>query len=133
MVKQRRNTRQRQLVLDAVKARCDHPSADQIYLDLRAIDDRISRGTVYRNLKILVRRREILLVKLPHIDRFEPRLDPHYHLICTGCGKVSDLAVPYRGELDEEAAEKTGYRIERHRAYFEGLCPDCCLEKEQNK
>ena len=53
-MKQQRNTRQRQLVLDAVRARCDHPSADQIYLDVRAVDDRISRGTVYRNLKVLV-------------------------------------------------------------------------------
>ena len=35
------------MVLDAVRARCDHPSADQIYLDLRFNDCRISRGTVY--------------------------------------------------------------------------------------
>lgn len=128
-MKQRRNTKQRQLVLDAVKARCDHPSADEIYLDLRAANERISRGTVYRNLKVLEHQGAILLVKLPHIDRFEPRLDPHYHLICTGCGRVSDLDLPYRDELDEEAAENTGYRIERHRAYFEGLCPDCSREK----
>ena len=35
-MKTRRNSKQRQLVLEAVKARCDHPTADQIYLDVRA-------------------------------------------------------------------------------------------------
>lgn len=124
-MKQQRNTKQRQLVLDAVRARRDHPSADQIYLDVRALDERISRGTVYRNLNILVRRGEVLQVKLPHTDRFDGQLDKHYHLICTECGAVCDVPLPYNGELDQEAAEKTAYTIERHRMVFEGLCPNC--------
>ncbi|NLA87826.1 MAG: transcriptional repressor [Clostridiales bacterium] len=124
-MKQHRNTRQRELVLSAVRARCDHPSADQIYSEVRAIDDKISRGTVYRNLKVLVRQGEVLQVKLPHIDRFEGQLDKHYHIICTECGAVCDLPLPYHGELDDLAAEKTGYTIQRHRLIFEGLCPDC--------
>ena len=52
-MKQQRNSRQRQMVLDAVSTRCDHPTADQIYLDVRSKDDKISRGTVYRNLGVL--------------------------------------------------------------------------------
>ena len=47
-MKQQRKSRQRQMILDAVMTRCDHPTADQIYLDVRAEDDKISRGTVYR-------------------------------------------------------------------------------------
>ena len=128
-MKQQRNTKQRQLVFDAVRARCDHPSADQIYLDVRAIDDRISRGTVYRNLNVLVRQEEVFQVKLPHLDRFEVQFDKHYHLLCTECGAVCDVPLPYHGELDEQAAEKTGYAVERHRAIFEGLCPDCRRKK----
>ena len=128
-MKQQRNTKQRQLILDAVRARCDHPSADQIYLDVRAIDDRISRGTVYRNLNILVRQGEILQVKLPHMDRFECQAEKHYHLLCQGCGAVCDVPLPYHVELDEQATIKTGYTIERHRAVFEGLCPNCQNKK----
>ncbi len=124
-MKQQRNTKQRQLVLDAVRARCDHPSADQIYLDVRAIDDKISRGTVYRNLNVLVQQGEILHLKLPHKDRFESRFDIHYHLLCTGCDTVCDVPIPYNDDLDIQAAEKTGYTIDRHRAVFEGLCPAC--------
>lgn len=124
-MKQHRNTKQRQLVLDAVRARCDHPSADQIYLDIRNIDDKISRGTVYRNLNVLVQQGEILQIKLPHMDRFELRHDTHYHLVCTDCEAVCDAPLPYHSKLDVEVAEKTGYVLGRHRAIFEGLCPDC--------
>ena len=124
-MKQQRNTKQRRLVLETVRARHDHPNADQIYLDVRAIDHRISRGTVYRNLNILVRQGEILRVKLPDSDRFEGQLEKHYHLLCTECGAVCDAPLPYRGDLDRHAAEMTGYDIKRHRAIFEGLCPAC--------
>ncbi len=124
-MKEQRNTKQRQLVLDAVRARCDHPSADMIYLDVRTIDDRISRGTVYRNLNVLVSQGEVLQVKLHHLDRYEGRLDKHYHIVCTNCGAVCDLPIPYNAALDEQAQIKTGYEIKRHRAIFEGLCPDC--------
>ena len=103
-MKQQRNTKQRQLVLDAVRARCDHPSADEIYLDARAIDNHISRGTVYRNLKILVQQGKILQVKLPNIDRFEAKLDKHYHLLCTECDSVYDISFPYLEAMDIQVA-----------------------------
>ena len=71
------NTRQRQLVLDVVLARSDHPTADQVYADARAIDEKISRGTVYRNLHTLAARGDILQVKLPDVDRYEELADRH--------------------------------------------------------
>ena len=37
-----RNSRQREIILDAVMAREDHPTADQIYLDVRQMDEKIS-------------------------------------------------------------------------------------------
>ncbi len=128
-MKQRRNTKQRQMVLDAVRARYDHPSADQIYLDVRAVDEKISRSTVYRNLNLLARQGEVLQVKLPTMDRFEGKLERHYHLLCTECAALCDVPLPYHSELDGQAAEKTAYTIERHRILFEGLCPDCREKK----
>lgn len=124
-MKQLRNTRQRQLVLDAVLARADHPTADDIYIDVRALDGRISRGTVYRNLSILAKNGDILHVKVPAADRYDRRTDLHYHLLCTRCGAVADAPIAYHAELDEEMCKKTGYRIMRHRTVFEGLCPSC--------
>ena len=132
-MKQQRNTRQRQLVLEAVRAHRDHPSADQIYLDVRAADEHISRGTVYRNLNLLEQNGEILHVKVPGMDRFDWRVDYHYHLLCTGCGAVIDVPTPYHAELDRELAGQTGYRIARHRLIFEGLCPACQAAQDPSR
>ena len=132
-MKHQRNTHQRQLVLDAVKARHDHPSADQIYLDVRAIDEKISRGTVYRNLSVLVQQGEVLQVKLPHMDRFEWHAERHNHLICQECGKIFDAPMPYDEQLDEKVAEETGFIINRHRTVFEGLCPECQRKEPETK
>ena len=125
VLKQHRDTRQRNIVLSAVQARCDHPSADQIYTDVQAVDKRISRGTVYRNLHVLAQNGKINHIKLPGADRFDRRLDPHYHLLCTSCGAVCDVSIPYRSSLDKAAAKESGCRIEGHRTLFEGLCPRC--------
>lgn len=125
MVTQRRNTRQRQLVLEAVRAHDDHPTADEIYVGLRANDPRISRGTVYRNLRLLSDSGEIRTFKVPGGDRFDWRVDDHAHVVCTGCGSVCDAPAPYMPELDEACAAQTGYRISSHHTLFEGLCPAC--------
>ena len=129
-MKKRRNSKQRQVILDAVMSRCDHPNADQIYLDVREKDDKISRGTVYRNLGILSDDGELTNVKVPAADRYDSRLDKHYHIFCTGCSKVFDAPLSYHGQYDEQIEKETGFQISRHRMIFEGLCPDC---KDKNK
>lgn len=130
-MKQQRNSKQRQVILDAVLSRHDHPTADQIYLDVRARDDRISRGTVYRNLGLLSANGQITNVKVPAADRYDSRTDRHYHLFCTLCGRVFDAPMEYHAEYDGQIAEKTGFQITRHRMIFEGLCRECA-EKRKN-
>lgn len=130
-MERQRNTKQRQMILDMVRARRDHPVADQIYLDARAVDSKISRGTVYRNLNVLTRNGEILHVKVPGADRFDCRLDYHYHLLCTGCGAVCDAPIPYDEQPDRAIEGLTGYAVARHRTVFEGLCPQCRAKAEK--
>jgi Fe2+ or Zn2+ uptake regulation protein len=131
-MKQRRNTKQREMILDTVHKRKDHPSADDVYLDIRSENPSVSRGTVYRNLNILTDEGAVNHVKIPGADRFDYRLEPHYHLLCTECGKVIDVEIPYRAELDHALKEQTGYEIKQHSTLFEGICPDCRAKKERD-
>ena len=124
-----RDTRQRRLVLEAVRSRADHPSADDIYLAVREQDERISRGTVYRNLNVLAQAGEITHVKVPAADRYDLRQERHYHLFCVGCGAVCDAPLDYRAQLDRQVEGQTGFAVERHRTIFEGLCPACQAKK----
>ena len=131
-MKKKRNSRQRQMILEAVMARCDHPTADQIYLDVRARDERISRGTVYRNLGILSEDGDITNVKVPTADRYDSRRERHYHLFCTRCGRVFDAPMSYHGEWDDTILPESNFKINRHRVVFEGICSECSDEMENN-
>lgn len=127
---QTRNTWQRQVVKDAVMARHDHPSADDIYLDVRAENSSISRGTVYRNLAILCDTGEVGHVRVPGADRYDLTVEKHCHIICTRCKKVIDAPFAYDEAGDKMCEEMTGYRISRHRTIFEGICPECLRQEE---
>ena len=95
MAVQRRNTKQRKLVLDAVRQSYNHPTADEIYNAVREQDDKISRGTVYRNLNLLADAGEILSIKTPGGSRFDRTIEPHAHIICTSCSRVIDVPLPF--------------------------------------
>lgn len=62
---ERRNTRQRQLVLEEVRSRHDHPTAEQIFDEVHKVDEHLSRATVYRNLHLLADEGIILSIKAP--------------------------------------------------------------------
>lgn len=110
-------------------SRCDHPTADQIYFDVRTKDNKIGRGTVYRNLRILSGNGEITNVKVPSADRYDSRLGRHYHIYCISCGNVFDAPLDYHIEYDEQIEKKTGFQINRHRLIFEDLCLECKNKK----
>lgn len=128
-MKQQRNTKQRQLVLETVQSRKDHPTVDTIYTDVREKDGKISRGTVYRNLNILAEGKEITQVKILAADRYDFRRDNHYHIICTSCGTVCDAPIGYNEGFDKIIEAETGFYIDRHRTVFEGICPECAKKQ----
>jgi Fe2+ or Zn2+ uptake regulation protein len=120
----RRNTSQRDLVLEAVCSG-NHLSAREIF-ELVSAKNRMSFGTVYRNLQILEEEGEIIAVKAdPELLHYDRRRERHHHLHCRKCGKVFDISIPYRAEFDEEAAQKSGFIIDSHAITFEGLCSVC--------
>ena len=125
MAVQRRNTRQRSLVLDAVRASSSHPTADEIFHAVRERDAHVSRGTVYRNLNLLVEEGAIQQLKCAGGSRFDWRCDRHSHVICPACGAVADVELPYDPTLDRAVHKATGYARVSHYTFFEGLCPAC--------
>lgn len=125
----RRNTKQKALVLETVQEHRDHPTADMIYVDVRKKNNKVSKGTVYRNLNELSRLDKVNQLKVPGADRFDLRVDNHYHILCTKCGIVEDVNIDYSDALNREAEKVSGYIVTKHRTLFEGICPKC----QQNK
>lgn len=129
-----RNTKQKKLILEAVKARSDHPTADEIYSDVRKIDDKISRATVYRNLNTLAKNGEISSVDLiPYAGRYDLRAERHHHILCEVCGSVYDAPVEYDSLQDKELENLTGFKVFRHEIIFRGICDKCLIGKSNNR
>lgn len=125
----RRNTRQRELVLSSVENRYDHPSADDVYEDVRKDDPHISRATVYRNLHLLADSGIIISIHTNNGERFDRRIDDHAHIICKVCGRVEDAPAPGIDGADQNAAAATGYAVDGHEVLFSGVCPACQRSK----
>ena len=128
----RRETKQREAILNALRSADSHPTADQIYATVRNLLPNISKGTVYRNLKILREEGEIAELNLSStVSRYEGRPENHYHFRCESCDRVFDLDEPVNNKLNERVAQRTGFQVSYHQLEFRGLCPDC--QQKTNK
>ena len=118
-----RYSRQRELIIEIIKGRKDHPTADIIYYSARQLEPNISLGTVYRNLKQLADDGVILTLetedKRLHYDGDTSR---HSHFVCNGCGKIIDLFKP--ASVPNEI-EEAGLRVTGEKCVYYGLCGNC--------
>lgn len=122
----KRKTLQRMALLEALRGVRTHPTADWIFDEVRKKIPHISKGTIYRNLKVLEEERAVIELNVDGIvGRYEIRRDDHYHFICEKCGLIFDLHEPIETELNVRFAKKTGFKITHHQLEFRGLCKDC--------
>ena len=122
----RRETKQREAILRVLMNTKSHPTADLIYDEVKKEIPNISKGTIYRNLKVLQENGQVSELNLNGtISRFEVKQDSHYHFRCEKCGRVSDIDMPVDRELDRHIEKITGLKIAYHQLEFRGLCKDC--------
>lgn len=125
-----KHSRQRDSIKEFLATRKDHPTADVVYMGVRQSFPNISLGTVYRNLTLLADIGEIMRLRVGDgVDHFDYDTSPHYHFVCSQCGCVEDLKLPFNAGLTEEARECFSGEIEGQMTYFYGCCADCTGEQ----
>jgi Fur family ferric uptake transcriptional regulator len=127
-------TRQRQVILQELEKMKSHPTADEIYERVRKRLPRISLGTVYRNLETLSRSRHILKLELggsqKQFDINAP--NAHYHVRCTECGRLDDVAGEYLPDIENIFQDRSDYEITGHQLVLTGFCPRCKEAESQD-
>lgn len=89
---------------------------------------RVSLGTVYRNLQVLVD--EGYAVRLPTVKgshRFDGDTSRHHHVLCERCGRILDVHDLDADGLARSAEARTGFIRLRASVQFVGLCGACVL------
>lgn len=124
MALKRRYTKQRQIILDLLKHRCDHPTADDIFSEARRYAPNISLGTVYRNLEVLRQEGFVRVITVPgQSRRYDGNTTNHHHIRCSVCGAVEDLpahALPEITSINVPGFKVSGWKLE-----IEGVCSRC--------
>lgn len=123
-----RRSRQRDRILSVLQQATDHPTASEVYDLLKPEFPSLSLGNVYRNLNILVEQGHVERIQSGStFDRFESRKSPHFHFVCTNCGKIIDVHPPesIHQTLDGLVEEQIGKMPDRHRVEYYGICADC--------
>ena len=126
---ERRNTVQKDLVYNAVLSMRRHVTAEEIYSYISQDHPSIGRGTVYRNLGILVEEGKVRKVEIPGgPDRFDFTLTRHYHVRCIRCSSVADVELSEMPDI--AVTDSHGFDITDYDILFKGICPEC-RRKEQ--
>lgn len=119
----RNYSKQREAILKVLHNSKSHPTAAQVYTEVRKEIPNISLGTVYRNLALLVEDGEILSVTVGDgNDHFDGDNSFHLHLHCKKCGSITDVPV------DENMAnlfEKESFCPQNAVCVVYGICRNC--------
>ncbi len=121
----RRSTRQRRLVYDAVLATDAHPTAEGVYEAVRRAMPRISLGTVYRNLQVLVDEGRLKSFTRDGRTRYDGDLAPHDHFACDRCGLLLDIPRAAEPLPAEKRLRARGFAVSGRVLEFHGLCRKC--------
>ena len=119
-------TRQRDAVLQVIREREDHPTANEIFQAARLRLPTISYATVYNSLRFLKEAGLVHEIKFgDSASRYDRETDRHDHAICNSCGKLVDFDLTEAADLMQAAARKSRFKAESVHLTLRGLCPDC--------
>jgi len=130
-----RLTRQRLLIMEVLEESNEHLDANTLFSRVHARDATISLSTVYRALSMF---KEIGLVEVHQLGEehahFEAVQDaPHYHFICSVCGRVIEFDAPQVLEAIRDLSRRAGLKVTSSHLLLSGLCPECRLLERDSR
>ena len=121
-----RVTPQRIAICEFILSSKDHPTADQVYQEVKKKYPTLSLATVYHTLRLLT---EIgMLQELGFTDetsRYDPDISPHINIICRNCGKIQDYQAENVKKLWSQIIEDLGSKPIEQRLDVYRYCDQC--------
>jgi Fur family peroxide stress response transcriptional regulator len=124
-------TPQRIAVFKQLSATETHPSAEEIYVNLRKELPSLSLGTVYKTLEAFEKYGFISKTRpTGERARFDANLTPHHHLICRVCGRIEDFYDKTLARFPLSGRIRARFKVEEYRIDFRGICKECKKKKK---
>jgi Fur family ferric uptake transcriptional regulator len=121
-----RVTNQRLAIFDAAFSQPEHFTAEELLAHARALDESVSRATVYRTLPIMTESallREIDIGK--NIKYYAPCADSHTQqaqVICLDCDKIFEINAPFMEWYGSTVSGKLGLTPVTQRLQVSARC-----------
>lgn len=122
-----RLTDARRAVTALIASREGHFTAADLVAEARARRLGIGRATIFRTLDVLAELHAVERLDLPNGEHAYVVCEPthHHHVVCSSCGRTTDIDDSGLRTVVRDIARRTGYRIDDHRLELFGLCADC--------
>lgn len=104
-----------------------HPTANDIFLELKDKYPSLSLATIYNTLDVLVGMGAVNALGSIGDDKvhFDGNTSPHINLACIKCHKIVDLHTKEINQLNTEINQRSGFKVLGSRVLYYGICPDC--------
>jgi Fur family ferric uptake transcriptional regulator len=126
-----RLTEPRRAVAGLIAEHEGHFTAADLVAHARSRRLGLGRATVFRALDVLVELDAIERIDLPSGEHAYVVCEPlhHHHVVCSRCGRTSEIDDAGLKAVVHQIARRTGYRVDEHRLELFGLCPACLAEQ----
>lgn len=132
-MEQKRNTKQKQIILSILKNSKKPMSINEVYIAVKEFAPNIAKSTIYRNIDSLIKQDLIDKYYLSDTELFyKIKTDTHEHkhyIICDQCKRIFDLPVCPIHEI-QASLSQDGFLITDHYIQISGICKDCKKEQE---
>jgi Fur family peroxide stress response transcriptional regulator len=112
-------------ILRSLEGRHDHPSAEQLFIELKPHHPTLSIATVYSTAALLARGS---MIRVLSIDEkrvcYDPNTEPHGHFLCTTCHRVFDVPVRFN-MMKVVASNEEIAAVDDAELFFYGACAKC--------
>ena len=107
-----------------------HPTADEVFSELKKSNPSLSRTTVYNTLDLLRSKGIIKALTMTEKElRYEMDHGPHHHFCCKLCGMIIEV----KAESPELEVLLLGrHEVDDFQGYYRGTC-EVCLRKGKVK
>jgi Fur family ferric uptake transcriptional regulator len=122
-----RVTGPRRVVADLVASHGGHFTTAELEAVARARRLGISRATLFRALDLLTELGIVERVDLPSGEHAYVACarSHHHHVICSRCGRTTEVADHGLADVVAAMSRECGYRIDTHRLELFGYCRHC--------
>lgn len=120
-------TKQKEKILDVIKAQNGEFSIDEIY---HILDRKVGLTTIYRSINELIVSGKLTKIIKEHNCAYYQYLvscdkDNHFYLKCNICGKIQHVDCDCIRELSEHIQRHHSFEIDNNKTILNGICNEC--------